>query len=86
MTRQQEIEARHRERLARILPGYNPNRKFRVKVVYATHDQPGERTKTYTVKALDKQNARDKAISQFRQNEYDLDLDYYGTDPNVKEV
>ena len=86
MTRQQEHEAKHRERLARILPGYNPDRKFKVKVFYNLNGEVGDRTKIYIVKARDKQDARDQAISQFRQNEYDLDISSYGTSPDVKEA
>ena len=86
MTRQQEIEAKHRERMARILPGYKADRKFRVKVFYALRGEIGDRIKTYTVTARDKRDARDQAISMFRQNEYDLDIDSYGTHPDIREV
>ena len=84
MTHQQQLDERNRKALERM--GIDSPKRYRVKVLYATHDKPGVRTKTYTVTARDREDARFKAMSEFRKNEYDLDLDYYGTDPDVKEV
>ena len=86
MTRQQQLDQRNRDALARFLPDYKPDRKFRVKVFYQELPGMEEKTKTYTVKALDREDARRRALREFQENEYDLDLNYYGTSPDVEEV
>ena len=84
MTRQQQLDERNRRALERM--GISSPKQYRVKVFYSLNDEVGDRIKTYIVKARDKRDARDQAISQFKQNEYDLNISSYGTHPSIMEV